>query len=98
MEDLLKTIGDKLRAWPLAALTLALCAGVLFIAPQQLGILVYKGALLTGAGFGAYWLDRLLFPYSRPHELTSFGGGDHHAEYRRAIIVASALLAVGLSA
>jgi hypothetical protein len=61
-----------------------------------LGIVAYKGALLSGGGFLGYWVDRVLFPYSRPDQAGY--QVQLHAEYRRAIVIAAALLAVGLSA
>lgn len=29
---------------------------------------LYKAHLMSLGGWGGYWLDRALFPYSRPHE------------------------------
>lgn len=87
-------IYDGLRVSDMLAVFLVLAIVVAMVAPQQLGILAYKGALLAGAVFGGYWADRRLFPYSRPHEFYS----SIHSEYRRAVIVAACVLAVGLAA
>ncbi|MCO1337155.1 putative holin, partial [Microbulbifer sp. OS29] len=35
---------------------------------QQLPVVLYKTALVTGAVVLAYWLDRSLFHYARPHD------------------------------
>lgn len=83
-----------LRMWQALVMTAVLVAAVAAIAPVQLGIMVYKAALLTGGAWLGYWVDRLVFPYTRPHESPM----DPHAEYRRAIIVAAAVLAIALSA
>jgi hypothetical protein len=86
---------------------LALLILVLLAAPQQLPIIAYKLALVTGAGVAGYGLDRALFPYGRPHAaLPDCYYGDTPidgsqvlyivAQGRRAVIVAAAMLAVGL--
>lgn len=39
-------------------------------APGNLiSVTLYKAHLLALGGWGGYWLDRALFPYSRPHQL-----------------------------
>ncbi len=47
----------------LAALLLAF---VFSAAPQKFEVAVYKAALIALAAVLGYWLDRALFPYSRP--------------------------------
>lgn len=95
-----------------ATLALVLVAVVAAIAPQQLGVIVYKVALVVLAGVAGYALDRALFPYARPHkydvEYPVYGPGDESGlppsgwvpflvtQARRAIIVAAAMLATGL--
>ncbi|NDV20864.1 hypothetical protein GO013_15745 [Pseudodesulfovibrio sp. JC047] len=49
-------------------LAVALVAMVALISPQQLGVIVYKVALVVLAGVAGYGLDRALFPYARPHK------------------------------
>ena len=91
------------------ALALLLVACVALIAPQQLGIIVYKVALVTLAGVAGYILDRALFPYARPDKWLPNKGTptdclgcelnsrlSFTAQYRRAVIVAAAMLAIGL--
>jgi hypothetical protein len=106
-------------------LAAALLCGVAILAPQQLGVIVYKIALVVLAGVAGYYLDRGLFPYARPHkfdidglliEATESEGEAQTteaettivfdsssdwipfvaAQFRRALIVAAAMLAVGL--
>lgn len=56
----------RLFGWLVA--TLALAAAILFFAPQQLPVSVYKLSLVSMAGVAGYWLDRSLFPYARPDQ------------------------------
>lgn len=53
-------------------LTLALMAVSLYLQAEWpgslLAVTVYKAHLMALGGWGGYWLDRALFPYSRPHE------------------------------
>jgi hypothetical protein len=35
-------------------------------------VTLYKAHLLSLGGWGGYWLDRALFPYSRPHSHLDF--------------------------
>ena len=87
---------------------LALLAVVGVLAPQQLAVIAYKVTLITIAGVAGYSLDRALFPYARPHEsigqMRRLGPSSPPwswvpcavAQLRRAMIVAAAMLAVGL--
>lgn len=99
-------------------LAAALLAAVALVSPQQLPVLLYKGALVCLAGVAGYWLDRWAFPYARPdsylihdwraapsgvpnqadHPVADgiYGGFFAAAMLRRAIIMAGAMLAVGL--
>ncbi|MFH1493740.1 MAG: putative holin [Pseudomonadota bacterium] len=82
-----------------AVWTLALCLIVFVIAPQQLAIAAYKLFLITLAGVAGYWIDREIFPYARPDTFISNHCNDIRlasAMLRRAIIVAAAMIAVGL--
>lgn len=90
----------RLLGW--AAVALALTVLVWLMAPQQLPVTVYKLSLVSAAAVAGYWLDRSLFPYARPddvlealgHTSLSFAA----AMLRRAIVVAAAMLAMGLGA
>lgn len=55
----------RLAFWLLVSVVLL--AGIALISPQQLPVVLYKIALVTIAAVLAYWLDRTLFPYARPH-------------------------------
>ncbi|SIQ30569.1 putative holin [Marinobacterium stanieri] len=57
----------RLVVWLIVSV--ALLAGIALVSPQQLPVVLYKIALVTIAAVLAYWLDRTLFPYARPHEL-----------------------------
>lgn len=54
----------RLLNWIMAALVLVVIIGVL--SPHQLGVTVYKLALVTIAVVLGYHLDRGLFPYASP--------------------------------
>lgn len=91
----------RLSGWLLVALLLA--AVVWLLAPQQLSVTVYKLSLVAAAAVAGYWLDRSLFPYARPDRylegtVAEFSLIFASAMLRRAVIVAAAMLAVGLGA
>ena len=54
----------RMFGWLLLAVILVACIAA--ISPQQLPVALYKLCLITLAGVVGYWLDRGLFPYSRP--------------------------------
>jgi len=87
----------------------ALYAAVLLLvvawaAPQQLPVIVYKINLILLASVAGYWLDRWAFPYARPDRFLTPDGEvkvNHKRVFgaallRRAIIMAGAMLAVGM--
>lgn len=92
----------RLSGWLL--ITLALMAVILFYAPHQLPVSLYKLSLVSLAGVVGYWLDRSLFPYARPdsyllpERTTALLHLMGLAMLRRAIIVAAAMIAIGLGA
>lgn len=45
---------------------LALLAAIAWVSPIQLPVVLYKASLIALAVVLGYWLDRGLFPYSRP--------------------------------
>ena len=47
-------------------LALAGLIAVCMLSPQQGPVLLYKACLVFLAGVAGYWLDRWIFPYSRP--------------------------------
>lgn len=54
----------RMFGWLLLAFVLV--AIIAIVSPQQLPVALYKLCLITLAGVAGYWLDRVLFPYSRP--------------------------------
>lgn len=75
--------------------TLLLLAIIWWAAPQQLTVSIYKLSLITMAAVAGYWIDRSLFPYSRPDQI-KLVEAHSAAMIRRAIIVGAAMLAVSL--
>ncbi|MDD4942581.1 MAG: putative holin [Rhodoferax sp.] len=95
----------RLSGWLL--ITLALLLAVWLIAPQQLPVSLYKLSLVSLAAVVGYWLDRSIFPYARPDGYLNLRGRVSSAVLRqtmgmamlrRAIIIGSAMLAMGLGA
>lgn len=78
-------------------LTIGLLLALYLVAPHQLPVVLYKCALVTAGALMGYWLDRVVFPYARPHALQ---GGDHWrsnlAMLRRAIIILACVLGLTL--
>lgn len=56
----------RLGGWALIALALMLLLS--YEHPQQMGVVLYKCALVTLAAVLGYWVDRSMFPYARPHK------------------------------
>jgi Putative 2/3 transmembrane domain holin len=98
-----------------ALLTVVLMGLALFVQTAYPGnvfaVTLYKAHLMALGGWGGYWLDRALFPYSRPHLCLNVSAlavdavrdqqwrqEAMHAMLRRAIIVAACLVCVGLGA
>lgn len=54
----------RMADWVIFALVL--WAAVAVIAPHQLGVSLYKLALVALAAITGWWIDRSLFPYARP--------------------------------
>lgn len=90
----------RLADWLIATIVLTVLVGIL--APHQVLVSLYKLSLLATAGVGGYWLDRALFPYARPDRCLDLmrdrGIIFAAAMLRRALIVAAAMIAVGLGA
>jgi hypothetical protein len=98
----------RMADWWIASITLTLVIGA--IAPQQLGVTLYKLNLIFLAGVTGYWLDRSMFPYARPDALISGSTPNccwspedvvamaNSAMLRRAIIVAGSMIAAALGA
>ncbi|MFA7455790.1 MAG: putative holin [Desulfobulbaceae bacterium] len=100
------------RLYPAYLLAVPLLVAVWLLAPQQLGVILYKCALVVLAGIAGYLLDRWAYPYGRPHLAPRGATPDAPgaegrgldcwawlyiaATLRRALIIAAAMLAVGL--
>ena len=76
--------------------TLVLLAAIAVLSPQQLPVSLYKLSLITMAAVVGYWIDRSLFPYARPDNLSLATSLQAASMLRRAIIVGCAMLAVSL--
>ena len=50
-------------------ITVLLLASVGVWAPQQVEVILFKICLVTLAALLGYWVDRVIFPYGRLHEL-----------------------------
>ena len=84
----------RIRLWPWLVLALITSAAVAIHRPEMAGLLLWTLCKLSfGAGLG-YWIDRSIARGPRPHELD--GEAKDRALLRRAIIVASAILAMAL--
>lgn len=55
----------RLASWWTVAVVLSLV--VLFFAPAQLPVTLYKLNLIALAAVAGYWIDRSIFPYARPN-------------------------------
>lgn len=88
------TVRDKLRATPLLALGAVTFGVVLVMNPAKVGLLIWGASRIGVYAYLGYWVDRVIFPYARPHTLTGIAEGT--AWKRRALIVAAALIAGGL--
>lgn len=95
-------VTDKLRIWPWLFLALVFTCIIAFVAPYQIGVLVWSLSKLSLGAYLGYWIDRSVFHYCRPHALitstltTSQVHALAAAMIRRAIIIAAAILALGL--
>ena len=81
-------------AWVITAVTLLVVA-VFF--PQQVGVVLLKVNLLFLAAAAGYWIDRMAFPYARPHMFADDTIESVASQIRRAIVIAAAMLAVALA-
>lgn len=102
----------RLTSFALIAILLTLA--IAWLAPHQLGVTLYKISLVTLAAVLGYWIDRAVFPYSRPHDLLEDSHVARHqadptehracrqqaayASLRRAILMAAVIIAIALGA
>ena len=100
--NLIQKIKDKSRMGQMAALAAAGTAFVFWVAPNQLEVMLYKVALISGFAYLGYWIDRTAFPYGRPHEEWAISEEDDTALYRaamlrRAVIIGATVIAGGIA-
>lgn len=88
----------RMDGWLYAALILSLV--VVVVAPQQIGVTLYKLSLQALGGVVGYWLDRSIFYYARPDDLMAEPHDSRFcfAMQRRALIVAACIIGVSLGA
>jgi hypothetical protein len=84
-----------MRGFPWLFLALVNIGVVYFLAPQQLGVLAWQLSKVSVGAYMGYWVDRSMFPNARPIEMED-GSQTDNARLRRAIMVASFVLAMGL--
>jgi len=78
--------------WGIIAVFLLILVGA--VAPQQLGIVLYKLTLVASAAWTGYWIDRGLFPYGRPDHVAPENFS--MAALRRAIVIAACVIGVSI--
>ena len=83
----------RMTSW--TVITLLLLLVLAGIRPEQLQVVLYKALLVTLGAVMAYWLDRALFPNSRPSECES-RLVISAAFLRRALIVLACILGLTL--
>lgn len=85
----------RMTGWLL--ITLILIGVIAVLKPENLMLSLYKLSLITMAAVIGYWIDRSLFPYARPDDMTLTDPLERAAAMlRRAIIVGCAMLGVSL--
>jgi hypothetical protein len=87
------------RFWLWALLSALLLVAIAFVNPVNLPVVLYKLALVTLGAVLAYWVDRSLFPYDRPHTYAETGEDlipRGLAMLRRALIVLACVLGLTL--
>ncbi|MAP35692.1 MAG: hypothetical protein CME75_07970 [Halomonas sp.] len=92
---------DKLRIgpWLILAIITTVVVGVLY--PHQLGVLLWSLTKLCWGAYLGYWIDRSIFPYARPDGFNPDRDPKERTLWellmlRRALIIAGAILALGL--
>ena len=83
----------RMGTWLLVSL-LTLVA-IWIVAPQQVAVILAKFNLLALGAWLGYWVDRMAFPYSRPHEAKAAQA--EAAQIRRALIIAAAMVSMALA-
>jgi hypothetical protein len=84
----------RMSEWLL--LTLLLLLIIWFVAPQQVGVSLYKLSLITMGGVVGYWFDRRAFPSYRPGHGSPSDLLLALIMIRRAMIIGAAIIGVSL--
>jgi len=92
---------DKLRIGPWLILAIITTVVVAWLYPHQLGVLLWSLTKLCWGAYLGYWIDRSIFPYARPDAFNPDRDPKDRTLWellmlRRALIIAAALLALGL--
>lgn len=85
----------EFRAGGFAALAVCSALLVALFFPHRLPGLLGMVAQFSIAAYLGYWVDRVCFPYARPHQM--FGIERYVSMGRRAAIVSGALIGAGMS-
>jgi hypothetical protein len=96
-----RSLLDKLRIGPWLILAILTTIAVGFLYPHQLGVLLWSLTKLCWGAYLGYWIDRSIFPYARPDGFNPENDTNQRTSWealmlRRAIIIAAAILALGL--
>lgn len=75
-------------------ITVGLLLALALVAPTKLPVVLYKAGLVTLGGVLGYWIDRALFPYARPDQVTRAERA--MAGIRRAVVVLACILGLTL--
>lgn len=102
-------VGNYARMGWVGLVAVGLAVAIVMLADQQIMVGVWKMAMVAAGAFGGYWLDRHAFPYARPHALGADDAAGVWTKYdpmgivfatcmaRRAVIMAAAMIAVGIA-
>ena len=94
LKDILLKTHNRLRLWPWLAVALVTSTGVAVYRPEMAGLLLWTLCKLSFGAWLGYLVHRSIERGPRPHELE--GDCRDQALLRRAIIVASSMLALAL--
>lgn len=84
----------RLTSWALVAAALLVAVAILH--PEQLTVVLWKLCLVTLGAPVAYWIDRAMSPYGRPHAMDPDDGRRDIAMFRRAIVFLAVVLGLTL--
>ena len=97
-----KTLLDNFRSWPWLLGALVATIIIAWQAPHQITVLVWSLCKLSWGAYLGYWIDRSVFHYARPGSINVNNANEKTARLiawcmvRRAVIMAAAIMALGL--